>query len=60
MAMESTPDSGVEIRKAVAAPLLAPCFLSDTAAGSTPQDHSGMGIPRRAALNTDEKRPLPK
>ena len=60
MAMESTPDSGVEIRKEVTAPLLAPCFRSDTAAGSTPQDHKGTGTPRRDALNTDEKRPVPR
>ena len=47
MAMESTPDSGVDIKKAVVAPLLAPCFFSDAAAGSTPQDHIGvnLGVP---------------
>ncbi len=60
MEIESTPDSGVEIKKAVVAPLLAPCLRSDTAAGNTPQDHNGMGIPRKAALNTDENRPRPK
>ena len=60
MDMESTPDSGVEIRKAVVAPRLAPCFRSDTAAGRTPQDHKGMGIPKKAALKTDAKRPLPR
>jgi hypothetical protein len=60
MAMESTPDSGVDIRKAVVAPLLAPCFFSDAAAGSTPQDHKGMGIPNRAALITEVKRPFPR
>ena len=60
MEMESTPDSGVEIKKAVVAPLLAPCFRSDTAAGSTPHDHKGMGMPRKAALNTEEKRPRPR
>lgn len=58
--MESTPDSGVEIRKAVVAPRLAPCFRSDTAAGNTPQDHNGMGMPRKAALKTDAKRPRPR
>ncbi len=58
--MESTPDSGVEIKKAVVAPLLAPCLRSDTAAGNTPQDHNGMGMPRRAALNTEENRPRPR
>ncbi len=60
MEMESIPDSGVEMRKAVVAPLLAPCFRSDTAAGKTPQDHNGMGMPRRAALNTEIKRPCPR
>ena len=58
--IESTPDSGVAIKKAVVAPLLAPCLRSDTAAGNTPQDHKGMGMPRKAALNTEENRPLPR
>ncbi len=58
--MESTPDSGVEIRKAVVAPLFAPCFFNDAAAGSTPHDQSGRGTPKKAALATDEYRPLPK
>ena len=60
MEMESTPDSGVEIKKAVVAPLLAPCLRSDTAAGNTPQDHNGMGMPRKAALNTEANRPRPR
>ena len=60
MEMESTPDSGVEIKKAVVAPLLAPCFRSDTAAGNTPQDHNGIGMPRKAALNTEANRPRPR
>ena len=60
IAMESTPDSGVEIKKAVVAPFVAPCFRSDTAAGNTPQDHNGIGMPRRAALNTEENRPRPR
>src|SRR4030042_2126967 len=59
-AIESTPDSGVEIRKAAVAPLLAPCFCRDTAAGRTPHDQSGIGIPNRAALNTEENLPLPR
>ena len=58
--MESTPDSGVEIKKAVVAPLLAPCFLSDAAAGSTPHDHNGNGTPKNAAFTTEKKRPFPK
>ncbi len=60
MEMESTPDSGVAIKNAVVAPLLAPCLRSDTAAGRTPHDHNGMGMPRNAALNTDENRPRPR
>jgi len=60
MDMESTPDSGVDMRNAVVAPLLAPCFRSDTAAGNTPQDHNGMGIPKMAALNTETNRPCPR
>jgi len=60
MEMESTPDSGVEIKKAVVAPLLAPCLRSDTAAGRTPHDHNGIGMPSRADLKTDENRPRPK
>jgi hypothetical protein len=57
MEIESMPDSGVEIKKAVVAPLLAPCLRSDTAAGKTPHDHKGIGIPKNAALNTDKNRP---
>ena len=60
MAIESTPDSGVDIRKAVVAPLLAPCFRNDTAAGSVPQDHKGRGIPKRAALKTGINFPFPR
>jgi hypothetical protein len=58
--MESTPDSGVEIRKAVVAPLLAPCFRSDTAAGKTPQDHKGKGMPSSADFSTETNRPCPR
>ena len=60
MAMESTPDSGVDIINAVVAPVLAPCFRSDTAAGNTPQDHKGMGIPNKAALMTETNLPCPR
>jgi hypothetical protein len=60
MDIESTPDSGVDMRNAVVAPLLAPCFRSDTAAGNTPQDHKGMGMPRTAALSTETNRPCPR
>ena len=60
MDIESTPDSGVDIRNAVVAALLAPCFRSDTAAGNTPQDHNGMGIPKMEVLSTETNRPRPK
>ena len=60
IAIESIPDSGVDIINAVVAPLFAPCFRSNTAAGSTPHDHKGIGIPIRAALNTERNRPCPK
>lgn len=49
MAMESTPDSGVAIRNAAVAPRLAPCFLRLAAAGKTPQEQRGKGMPSRAA-----------
>ena len=58
MAIESTPDSGVETRNEARAPLFAPCLLKDAAAGSTPHDQSGNGIPKNDALITDEYRPL--
>ncbi|MGD9139218.1 MAG: hypothetical protein PVH42_20815 [Desulfobacterales bacterium] len=58
--MESTPDSGVDIKKAVVAPFVAPCLRSDTAAGNTPHDHNGIGMPTKAALKTEENRPLPR
>jgi len=60
MAMESTPDSGVEIRNEVTAPLLAPCFFRAAAAGRTPHEHRGMGMPMSEALNTDLNRPCPR
>lgn len=50
--MESTPVSGVAIRKAVVAPLLAPCSRRPAAAGITPQEHKGSGTPKSAALKT--------
>ena len=50
IAIESIPDSGVEIRKAAVAPLLAPCRRKLAAAGTTPQLHKGMGTPIAEAL----------
>ena len=51
--MLSTPDSGVEMRKEVTAPLLAPCFFREIAVGRTPQEQRGRGMPTRAALITE-------
>jgi hypothetical protein len=51
--MESTPVSGVEMRKETVAPLLAPCRRSPSAVGSTPQEHSGSGAPMAEAQSTD-------
>ena len=56
-AIESTPDSGVDTRNEASAPLLAPCFLKDAAAGSTPHDQSGRGIPNKAAFMTERYLP---
>ncbi len=58
--MESAPDSGVAMRKAVVAPLFAPCFFREAAAGSVPHDQSGRGIPNSDAFNTGKKRPFPR
>jgi hypothetical protein len=55
MEIESTPDSGVEIKKAEVAPLLAPLFRKVTAVGITEHEHKGSGTPTAEALNTDEK-----
>ena len=60
MAIESIPDSGVEIRKAVIAPLFAPFFFKSVAAGNTPQDQRGRGTPKKAAFKTEENLPAPK
>ena len=40
--MESSPDSEVEIKKAVVAPFLPSCLHSDAAAGNPPHDHNGI------------------
>ena len=50
--MLSTPVCGVESRKAVVAPLLAPWRRRDAATGITPHEHSGKGTPKRLALTT--------
>ena len=60
MAIESTPVSGVEIRKESVAPFEAPFFLKDMAVGITPHEQSGKGTPNKAAVKTDLKPFLPK
>ena len=60
MAIESTPDSGVAIRNDAVAPSLAPWRFSDAAAGSTPQEQRGIGMPSSAALITLPNRPSPR
>jgi hypothetical protein len=59
MEIESTPDSGVEIKNAEVAPLEAPLFLSVTAVGITEHEHKGRGTPIIEALKTDEKESFP-
>jgi hypothetical protein len=59
-AIESTPVSGVDMRKAAVAPLLAPCCRKLAAAGTTPQLHKGIGTPRAEALMMLENFPLPR
>ena len=59
-AMESTPDSGVAIMNESAAPELAPCFFRPATTGTTPQLHSGMGIPKRADRKTGFIFPFPR
>ena len=58
--MESTPVSGVEIRNAVVAPLLAPCLLREIIMGRTEQEHSGRGMPKRDASVVDLRSSPPK
>ena len=53
--MESTPVWGVAMRNDVAAPFEAPSFRSDMAVGITPHEHSGRGMPKRAAFRTERK-----
>ncbi len=60
MRMESTPDSGVEIRNEDTAALSAPCFLREAATGSTLQEQRGKGMPARAAFITEESPRLPR
>src|SRR4030042_4966726 len=49
--MLSTPVWGVDSRKEIVAPLLAPCLCNDMETGITPHEHSGNGMPKRLALS---------
>jgi hypothetical protein len=48
------PVSGVEIKKALVAPLLAPERRRETATGITEQEQSGKGAPTTEAIPTEE------
>ena len=52
--IESTPDSGVDIKKETVAPLLTPDCLSCLATGRTEQEQSGNGIPITEALKISD------
>ena len=60
MAIESTPDSGVEIKNAEVAALFAPDFLMVTAVGITEHEQRGRGIPNNEAFITEIKPLFPK
>ena len=47
------PVVGVEIRNDRIEPLLAPSFFRDNAAGTTPHEHNGRGMPNKDAFITD-------
>ena len=57
---ESTPVSGVDIRKDVVAALDAPLRRKPRAAGITPHEQSGSGAPNRAAFTVDMMPGFPK
>tara|TARA_B100000886_G_C20022638_1_gene326554 strand:+ start:348 stop:518 length:171 start_codon:yes stop_codon:yes gene_type:complete len=48
--IESTPVSGVEIKKLDVGPFFTPAFLKVTADGITEHEQSGRGIPKREAF----------
>ena len=60
MPTESTPVSGVAIKKAVVAPRDAPACFRLAAVGITEQEHRGSGAPMMDALNTDIKSSCPR
>ena len=51
--MLSTPVWGVELKKDIVAPRLAPIFRIEEATGITEQEQRGRGIPNNAALKTE-------
>ena len=51
--MLSTPVCGVELRKDMVAPRLAPIFRIEEATGMTEQEQRGRGMPSIAALKTE-------
>ena len=53
--IESTPDSGVEIKNAEVDALLAPDFFNDTAVGMTEHEQRGSGTPIIEALITAQR-----
>jgi hypothetical protein len=53
--MESIPVIGVEIKKLRTLPLLAPSFLKEAAKGTTPQEQTGRGVPKRVDFITQER-----
>src|SRR6266478_8534319 len=57
--MLSTPVSGVATWNATVAPGVAPCLLSPSAVGRTPQEHKGMGAPTTDPQSTDLIFPVP-
>src|SRR4051794_8282556 len=50
--IESTPVCGVLIKKAIEAPLVAPCRLRLRPTGITEHEHKGSGTPMAAAFST--------
>jgi hypothetical protein len=60
MIIESTPVSGVEIKKAEVAAFEAPFFLSVTAVGITEHEHRGSGTPTKEAFSTEKRFFFPK
>jgi len=56
----STPVWGVDSRKEIVAPLLAPCFRNDIETGITPHEHNGSGTPNADAFSNGQKSLRPR